>query len=349
MSTLFQIAALLASAFPQAPPHPYPAPAPSQDVAAPRADGLVLRSRTLGVMGTDLVIEVAGKDTAALDAAIEAAIAELRRVEDMMTDWRESPLTRLNDAAGKGPYEVPPELAKLLARALLVAEASGGAFDPTYKAFGALWDLKAKPPRFASDQEIAAARRFVGWQKVVVDLQKSTVTLPEGFAIGLGGIAKGYGVDRAMQVLMDRGIEHAIVNAGGDLKALGKRLDLPWRVAIKHPRDRERVMAVIPVSNTCLVTSGDYERFVEHEGVRYHHIIDPRTGKPSTGCMSATVIAPDAAFADAVATALCVLGPEEGLALVAKLPRTEALLVAQNGSVHRSPGLIEKQRSLDKQ
>jgi len=320
------------------------AAAAPQAAAVPRADGLVLRSRTLGVMGTDLVIEVAGHDPAALDAAIDAAVAELVRVEDMMTDWRESPLTRLNDAAGEGPHAVPPELAKLVARALLVAEASGGAFDPTYKAFGQLWDLEATPPRFATDEQIAAARPFVGWQKVAVDLERSTITLPAGFALGLGGIAKGYGVDRAMQVLMDRGVEHAIVNAGGDLKALGKRLDLPWRVAVKHPRERERVLAVVPVSNTCLVTSGDYERFVEHAGVRYHHIIDPRTGKPSTGCMSATVIAPDAAFADAVATALCVLGPEEGLALIAKLPRTEALLVAQDGTVHRSPGLRERPR-----
>ena len=315
-----------------------PAREPRQ-VPSPSKDGLQLRSRTLGVMGTDLVIEVAGPDPAALEAAIDAAFAELVRVEDVMTDWRDSPLMRMNAAAGTGPVKVPEELARLVARSLLIAEATGGAFDPTFKSAGQLWDFKAKPPRIPSDEAIAEALTHVGWQKVKVDLAASTVELPKGTAIGLGGIAKGYGVDRAMEVLMERGIQHAIVNAGGDLKALGKRIDQPWRVAVKHPRDRERVLAVIPVSNVCLVTSGDYERFFEHEGVRYHHILDPRSGRPSRGCMSATVLAPDAAFADAVATALCVLTPEEGLAVVAKLPRVHALVVGLDGSVHRSPGL----------
>ncbi|MEZ6017716.1 MAG: FAD:protein FMN transferase [Planctomycetota bacterium] len=309
--------------------------------AAAQADTrpLVLRSRSLGVMGTDLVIEVAGPDPEALEAAIDAAVAELVRVEDLMTDWRDSPLMTLNAAAGQGPTKVPEELARLVARSLLIAEATGGAFDPTFKSAGKLWDFKAKPPRIPSDEELALALSRVGWKRVAVDLEASTVTLPEGAALGLGGIAKGYGVDCAMSVLMKRGIKHAIVNAGGDLKALGKRLDEPWRVAIKHPRERERVLAVLPVSNICLVTSGDYERFFELDGVRYHHILDPRTGRPSQGCMSATVLAPDAAFADALATALCVLSPEEGLAVIAKLPRVEALVVGLDGSVHRSPGL----------
>jgi thiamine biosynthesis lipoprotein len=314
-----------------------PAPKGSGQQEAARGD--VLRSRSLGVMGTDLVIEVAGPDAVALEAAIDAAVAELRRIEDLMTDWRDSPLTRLNARAGEGPIEVPEELAKLVARALAIAEATGGAFDPTYKAAGSLWDFKAKPPRIPSDEALAAALEHVGWQKVKVDLDASTIELPRGTTLGLGGIAKGYGVDRAMTVLMERGIRHAIVNAGGDLKALGRRQGEPWRVAVKHPRDRDRVLAVIPVSNVCLVTSGDYERFFELEGVRYHHILDPRTGRPSQGCMSATVLAPDAAFADALATALCVLKPEEGLAIVAKLPRVEALVVGLDGQVHTTKGL----------
>jgi len=299
-------------------------------------------------MGTSLVIEIAGPEAEAadgtLDRALDAAIAELVRVEDLMTDWRDSPLTRLNAAAGTGPFEVPAELARLVARSLVIAEATGGAFDPTYKSAGKLWNFKAGPPQIPSDSEIAAALVHVGWQKVKVDLEAATIELPAGRALGLGGIAKGYGVDRAMAVLMERGIRNGMVNAGGDLKALGTHQGEPWKVAIKHPRDRERVMAVMPVSNVCLVTSGDYERFIEHEGVRYHHIIDPRTGRPSRGCMSATVIAPDAAFADALATALCVLTPAEGLAVVAKLPRFEALVVGLDGAVHKSPGLAEAPR-----
>ena len=172
-----------------------------------------------------------------------------------------------------------------------------------------------------------------------IDLIETTIDLPEGIKIGLGGIAKGYGVDRAMAVLMDWGIKHTVVNAGGDMKILGLNFGKSWEVAIKHPRQQQRAMATIKVSNTCVVTSGDYERFFEVDGKRYHHIIDPRTGYPSQGCLSATIIAPDAEFADALATALCVLGPEEGLEIVESLDRVEAILVDMDGTVVPSTGL----------
>jgi len=308
--------------------------APAQD------EGLLLRERELGVMGTSLEIRVLGQDADALERALDAAIAEMQRVEDLMTDWRPSELTRLNDAAGQGPHTVPAELAQLIARSVQVGELTGGAFDVTYAGVGKLWDFKQTPPVIPAADEIKRALKCVGYDRVRVDLEENTVDLPDGMRIGLGGIAKGYGVDRAMAVLLEHGIEHAIVNAGGDLKALGRKRGEPWEIAIRHPRDRERVIAVLPVSNTCVVTSGDYERFFEFEGRRYHHIIDPRTGQPSTGCMSATVIAPDAAFADALATALCVLSPEEGLAIVAELPRVECLLIGLDDEIHVSKGLL---------
>ena len=314
--------------------------APPADWSAFRlASREILRERRLEVMGTELLIEAVGPDADRLDRAIEAAIAEIRRVEDLMTDWRPSPLTALNDAAGRGPREVPDELARLLASALEVGRVTGGAFDVTYAGVGRLWDFRRDPPVVPEPAAVEDGLRHVGLDQVEVDVERGTVSLPEGFRIGLGGIAKGYGVDRAMKVLMDHGVRHAMVNAGGDLKALGRKRGKLWEIAIRHPRDRERVLAVLPVSNTCVVTSGDYERFFEKDGRRYHHIIDPRTGYPSTGCMSATVVAPDAAIADALATALCVLGPEEGLALVERLDRVEALLVGMDGVVVVSKGL----------
>ncbi len=148
-----------------------------------------------------------------------------------------------------------------------------------------------------------------------------------------------HGVDRAMDVLLRMGIHDAIVNAGGDMKVLGRDHGRPWEVAIKNPRDREAALAVLRVSNTCVVTSGDYERFFEIDGQRYHHILDPRTGYPSKGAMSATVVGPSAADADALATALCVLGPERGLPIVEKMARVEALLVDMQGKVWVSTGL----------
>lgn len=293
-------------------------------------------TRRVGVMGTELVITVRHADAALRERALDEAVAEINRVEDLMTDWRASPLTTLNQAAGEGPHSVPRELYELIERALLISELSEGAFDPTFRTFGRLWDFKAEPPQIPTAEAVAEAVARCGWQKV--ELIDGKVRKPEGLEIGLGGIAKGYGVDRAMQVLMDHGIEHAIVNAGGDLKALGRNGDELWTIAIRHPREQQRVLAVLPVSNSCVVTSGDYERFFEVDGRRYHHILDPRTGYPATGAMSATVIAPDAAVADALATSLCVLGPES-LAIIEELPRCEALLVDLDGKVHTTSGL----------
>jgi thiamine biosynthesis lipoprotein len=316
--------------------------APAGDAPAPAAR--LERRVTFGAMGTEVVLEAQGLpdgelDGPALEAALAAARAEFERVEDLMTSWRDSPLVRMNDGADGTPRPVPDELARLVERALTVARLSGGAFDPTFASVGKLWDFKADPPVLPDDARITEALGAVGWGKVRVDVERSTVAMPAGTRLGLGGIAKGYGVDRAMAVLMEHRVAHGIVNAGGDLKALGDDHGEPWTVAIKHPRDRERAIAVVPVSNVCLVTSGDYERFFELDGERFHHILDPRTGRPATGCMSATVTAPDAALADAVATAVCVLGPELGLQLVEGLPRIETILVGLDGEVRASSGL----------
>jgi thiamine biosynthesis lipoprotein len=324
------------------PPAPTGPRAEAPPAQTEEARGPVSRTRRLGVMGTDLAITAWHEDPELLERALDAAVLEIQRVEDLMTDWRDSPLTDLNRAAGDGPHKVPRELAEMIERGLLVGELTGGAFDLTFRTFGRLWDFKARPPRLPEHEEIVAALARCGWEKVSVDLEASTVTRPEGLEIGLGGIAKGYGVDRAMAVLMEAGIRDAIVNAGGDLKALGRNGDELWTIAIKHPRDRERVLAVLPVSNTCVVTSGDYERFFEHEGRRYHHILDPRTGYPAEGCTSATVVAPDAAVADALATAICVMGPEAGLAVIESLERVEALAVDLEGRVHATSGLSSR-------
>lgn len=305
------------------------------------ATNLLKRERKLAVMGTELAITALHADADLLDRALDAAVLEIRRVEDLMTDWRASPLTTLNQVEGNGPFEMPAELASLIDRGLAVAELSGGAFDPTFRTFGKLWDFKAVPPKLPQQAAIDRALARCGWQKVEVDLATAKITRPEGMEIGLGGIAKGYGVDRAMAVLMEFGIEHAVVNAGGDLKALGRNFDDLWSIAIRHPRDREQVIALLPISNTCVVTSGDYERFFEYQGKRYHHILDPRTGYPAEGCMSATVVSPDAAIADALATAVCVLGVEKGFALIESLPRIDALAVDMDGKVHATSGLLK--------
>jgi FAD:protein FMN transferase len=299
----------------------------------------LLREWRGGVMGTSFQIEAIGKDEAELDRVIGLALDELRRVEDVFTVFRESELTRLNARAGQGPVPVSPEMARLLAISAECGRVTNGAFDVTYFALRPLWNYKAEHPTLPSEDQIQAALKFVDYRRMVVDRQNDTVELPAGFSIDLGGIAKGYGIDRAMDVLLAQGTKNGLVQAGGDTKALGRKFDKPWQIAIKNPRHRDEVFAVLPVVNQCVQTSGDYERFFEIDGQRYHHIIDPRTGRPSSGCMSATVIGPEATFDDGIATAMCVLGPEAGLAIIEQLDRVEAVLVGMDGRVHLSSGL----------
>ncbi len=299
----------------------------------------VERKRQLGMMGTSLEITAIGPDAETLDRAIDAAVAEMQRIEDLMTSWRDSPLNTLNDAAGQGPQRVDREIVRLVARAVDIGVLTEGAFDLTFASVGKLWDFKADPPLIPTEQEIREKLAHVDFRHVDIDLENLRIALPTGTRIGLGGIAKGYGVDRAMRVLLDHGVRHGVVNAGGDMKVLGTNFGKAWEVAIKHPRDENRALAVLRLSNTCLVTSGDYERFFLKDGKRYHHIIDPRDGRPATGAISSSVVAQDAAFADALATALCVLGPQRGLAIIEQLPRVEALIVDLEGEVHASSGL----------
>ncbi len=299
----------------------------------------LLREWRGGVMGTSFQLEAIGTQEAELDRILGLALDELRRVEDVFTVWRESELTRLNQRAGQGPIAVSRELAEVIAIALECGRVTQGAFDISHFPLRPLWDYKAEHPTLPSDEQIQAALAFVDYTRIQVDRERDTVELPAGFSLDLGGIAKGYGVDRAMRVLLEQGIQNGLVQAGGDTKALGRKFDEPWQIAIKNPRNREDVFAVLPVVNQCVQTSGDYERFFEIDGQRYHHILDPRTGRPSQGCMSATVIGPEATFCDGIATAMCVLGPEAGLAIIEQLERVEAVLVGMDGEVHLSSGL----------
>lgn len=308
--------------------------ATAQEAAPP-----VHRARAGRVMGSDLTIDLYGPDAAVLESALDGCFAEFRRIEDELTTWRPSPLTRLNDAAGRGPQPVPRDLLEVADAALRWARETGGAFDPTFAAVGALWDFKRRPPLVPDAAAIRSALERVGHTKVRLDRAAGTIELPAGMRLGLDGLTQGWAVDRAMDLILRAGIRDALVNHSGDIKALGRKEGRPWQVAVKHPRDKERAIAVIPISNACLTTAGDYEHCFELDGVRYHHIIDCRTGYPSRGCMSATVVGPSAVDCDALDTALCVLSPEEGLALIERLPRFECVLVDMEGKVHLSSGL----------
>jgi FAD:protein FMN transferase len=292
-------------------------------------------SHTQLLMGTVVDIAVYAPSSLA-EPAIEAAFTEMRRIEQLMSPHLEqSDVWRLSHATG--PVTVSADTAAVLRLGLQVAHRSGGAFDLTLGALKQLWGIETDAPRVPADSEIAAALAGIGPDALQLDgleVVKKTAALE----IDLGGIAKGYALDRAIAVLQEAGIRHASVNAGGDLRLLGNRGDRPWRIGIQHPRHSDQLLATLELVDTSVVTSGDYERFFERDGVRYHHLFDPKTGNPARGCQSVTVVTDRAMLADALATAAFVLGPEKGLAFLEQ-QQVEGILVTATGAVLVTPGL----------
>ncbi len=293
------------------------------------------------VMGSSLEIEVFGPDQAVCDRAVADAREELERLDRMMTDWKpDSPLMDINKAAGKHPVAVPPELYFIIERSIRVSELTEGAFDITFAGAGKLWNWRAREPVVPDEATVKASLENVGWKGIVLDPEKRSVFLSKpGMRIGLGAVGPGYAGDLAMGKIRARGIRDACVNLSGDVLVIGKKAGAPWNVGITHPRKKSESIAVLPVSNAAVSTSGDYERYFEKDGRRYCHIIDPRTGYPAAGCQSVTIVAPNLAFADALATGVFVLGPEKGMALVEQLEGVQALIIGADGVLTVSRGL----------
>lgn len=270
---------------------------------------------------------------------VARAFAEMRRIEALMSPHlKQSDLWKLNHSTA--PQVVSPDTAAVLALGQRIAIASGGAFDMTLGRVKDLWDIEGEHPRIPTTAEQTAALRGIGPHALKIDGDRVTKDDP-GLQVDLGGIAKGYAIDRAIAVLRDGGVKRASVNAGGDIRLLGDRGGRPWRIGIQHPRDPGKLLATLELSHTSVVTSGDYERYFEKDGIRYHHLFDPATGRPARRCQSATVVTADATSADALATAAFVLGPKAGMALLQR-EGAEGVLVDSAGKVSVSPGLKGK-------
>jgi FAD:protein FMN transferase len=301
------------------------------------SDRLHKESRLL--MGTLVEVTAVGpRDKAA--AAIQAALDEIKRVEDLTSFHKPSALARLNEAAGTGAVVVDPELFTLVERSLKIARDTNGAFDPTIGPLTRLWHFSAGEPRLPDPSEIAEALGKLGWEKIKLDPHSHAVLLTEpGMAIDLGAFAKGYALERARDRIKERGISSALVNIGGDIMAMGeKEPGKPWRVGIQDPRNPTSMVAVVAAKDRAVITSGDYERFFVKEGKRYHHILDPKTGYPAESLQSATILADDPSTTQPMGTALFVLGVQEGLKYVESKPGLEALLIDSSGTVRLSRG-----------
>jgi thiamine biosynthesis lipoprotein len=286
-------------------------------------------------------------DEDAIREAMKKAHAEIVRIENLMTSWRDtSEIGQINLGAGH-PVKVSDETIEVLKKSRWAGDISEGVFDITFHALGDLWkfgDAAEQNPKLPDPATVRARKKLVDYRKIKIDADARTVTLPTKMKIDLGGIAKGYAVDGAAAVLRAAGLTDFLAQAGGDLYGAGRKPDgSPWVSGIQDPRGpRGDFFATIELTNHAFSTAGDYARFFFVDGKRYHHIIDPRTGYPATACRSVTVWAGDAFTADAVDDAVFILGPEKGLALIESLPDVGAVIVDQANKVWISKRLEGK-------
>jgi thiamine biosynthesis lipoprotein len=308
------------------------------------SSGPRLVERTFASMGSELKLKAWTADEAAAGAAFEEVANEFDRLEGLMSTWREhSEIQELNRAAGKNPVRVGTELRSLLTTANQVSEWTDGKFDVTFGVMSGLWkfDYQNKDDTIPDPAEVARRRKLINYRDLIVDERAGTAFLRrDGMIANLGGIGKGYAVDRAREILLKRGFHDFIIQFGGDMYVAGREADRPWRVGIQDPRGpKNRIFASMELSNSTFSTSGDYERFFMKNGHRYHHILDPATGEPATGCRSVTIIASSATIADGLSKGIFILGPEAGMALVERLPDVEAVMVTDKNKVLVSSGL----------
>ncbi|OQB22051.1 MAG: Thiamine biosynthesis lipoprotein ApbE precursor [candidate division BRC1 bacterium ADurb.Bin183] len=304
-----------------------------------RKPAWVVVSDEFPAMGTVVEIQIVclSNNIKAAGDALEAARDEISRLESLMSpNISTSDIYRINQKAASEPVEISAETFDVIKNALALSEKTDGAFDITFASVAKLWSLKPEAPRIPTDDEIAIKLHMVNYKNVILDEGNRTVKFAqEGMEIGLGGIAKATAVERAVNIIKERGYSDALVNAGGDIYAMGfnaKRK--PWRIGIRHPRDNTKFLKEIDVSNIAVFTSGDYERVVEVDGKRYHHLFDPQTGKPAEKCISATVIAHDIKTVAGLSASVFILGPEKGLELIRTIPAADALIVTPDLAVH---------------
>jgi thiamine biosynthesis lipoprotein len=303
--------------------------------------------REEAIMGTRVAVELWSGDPALAARAIDAVMAEMRRTDELMSTYKPaSQLSQVNAHAFERPVPVDREIIDVVTRSFEFSRMSDGAFDITYASVGHLYDYRRHER--PTEQQIEAALPAVDYRQVEVDGERRTIRfLRKGMRIDLGGIAKGYAVDRCVELLRGMGIEHAMVSAGGDTRLLGDRGGKPWIVGVRDPRNEGAMVTRLPLADEAISTSGDYERYFEEEGVRYHHILVPGTGRAAREVRSVSVIGPDATTTDGLSTTLFVLGVERGLALVARLPGIEAVFVDGQGRVFHSAGLVAPHQGAD--
>jgi thiamine biosynthesis lipoprotein len=294
------------------------------------------------LMGSSFEITVVALDEDFAKESLAIAKKEIIRIENLISSWdQKSETSRINKNAGIGAVEVSKELFDLIFRAQQISKLSSGAFDLTFAAVDKLWNFDGRESEMPNPDALKASVFNIGYQLIELNEQSLTVFLPKkGMKIGFGAIGKGYAADSAKQLLVERGVLGGIINASGDMNTWGTKPDgSSWTIGIVNPMNNKKVFSWFSLEHNAVVTSGDYEKFTQINGRRYSHIIDPRTGIPSQGIVSCTIFAGKAELADAIATAIFVMGVESGLFLIDQLPDIEAILIDDSGIIHCSKNI----------
>ena len=305
-----------------------------------------MHRRTLKLMGTRFDISVVETDSLKASHYIDLAVSEISRIEKLISSWdNKSQTTLINRNAGIKPVKVDIELFNLIKRSLALSKLTDGAFDISYASMDKIWKFDGSMKAMPSENEIKASVEKVGYQNISLNEKDQTVFLKlKGMKIGFGAIGKGYAADKAKKLLISKGVIAGIMNASGDMNTWGKQPNGDyWKVAITNPLNKKNAFGLLPIKSGAVVTSGNYEKYATFNGKRYSHIIDPRTGYPSSGIISATVFAPKAELADALATSIFVMGVKAGINRIDQMAKVDCIIIDENGNIYKSKHInIEK-------
>lgn len=308
----------------------------------------VTHKRELTMLGSPFEMIVVADDIPQADVYIDMAVAEVSRLENLISDWiPTTPVSEVNRNAGVKAVIVPQEVFDLVQRSITVSKLTSGSFDITYASMDKIWKFDGSMKKMPSEEEIRNSVAKVGYQNIVLNPKDHSIFLKnEGMKLGLGGIGQGFIADKIKALLIAKGAPAGIVNISGDINTWGKQIDgKQWKVGIKNPLNKDKIFATFPLENSAVETSGSYEKYVTFNGVRYSHIIDTRTGYPASGVISVSVFATSTELADALATGIFVLGVDIGINLIDQLPGVGCIYVEDNGKITASKNIDLKKYS----
>jgi len=304
---------------------------------------LVTVKKVLKLMGTRFELTVVAQNEEIGYINIQEGIAEITRIEKMISSWdADSETSLINKNAGIKPVKVSTELYRLIERAKKLAELTDGAFDISYASLDNIWRFNGTMNKLPTQKEINASIAKIGYKKILLDEAAQTVFLKEkGMRIGFGAIGKGFAADKAKQLLIAKSVKAGLINASGDLTTWGtKATGDKWLIGIANPLNKDKVFSWLPIVESSVATSGNYEKYLMFKGEKYSHIIDPRTGYPTKGINSVSIFAKDAELCDALATAIFIMGRDSGIHLINQIPGVEVVVVDGENKIHKSSGIL---------